>query len=149
MHSMMKCSGRWLFPSVQWSVFIGHGLHTCNQLFVVLFIFHLAPSVENAWFPGLKMFHLLEKVASEGADDGFADRSSEIVLLLLLSRLIGEWRVRWCRTENRRQRVRFSVISLGSVCHMALKKFCKTNTLVLFAFKVCIQMHETLLFSIC
>ena len=58
--------------------FVDHGLHTCNQLFVALFvIFYLALTVENAWFPRLKMFHPPETVALEGADDGLADRSSD------------------------------------------------------------------------
>ena len=57
MHSSMKCSGRWLFPPMtckhlhqSWPSHV----HTFFALFV---IFHLAPTVEHAWLPRMKLFH--------------------------------------------------------------------------------------------
>ena len=59
-----------------------------------------------------------------------------------------EWRVSWCRTESRRRREScFPPFVLGNVYYMAHKKCPEINTPGFFLVNLCIQIRQTLFFS--
>ena len=106
---------RWNFQGsgyfLQWnaSIFIDHDLHTCNQLFVSLFvIFHLAPTVENAF--------QTEHISPIGKQLLLKEQMAGLHITTwreFMVQIVREWRVPWCKAESRRRRVWFYIISKG------------------------------------
>ena len=127
MHSLMKCSGRWLFPPTtcerlhqSWPLH-----HTCNQLFLA--IFHL---LSNMFFQTENVSATGSLLLSKEHMPGLQIATQERISVADSARMMR-------RTESRRQRLRY----IGSVCYMGHKKYCKINTLVLFLVKFCIYKY--------
>ena len=105
------------------SIFIDHGLQTCNQLFVALCYFSSCPYCRNCLiFQTENVSPTAKQLLSKEQITGL----QIAVLWQFLFRIVREWRVPWCRTESRRWRgsgfLSFFPVSIGWLARNARKQ---------------------------